>query len=210
MLNWAGASFDVIGVQNQRGKRGVEEIIKLRKFISGKLNLKTVKQNSWIGRILQLIKDGLLEENLGNRLIRDYINPSLDTTISAISHLILLLSENYNEWTKLQKNSSLIKNTINEAIRLGSPIRSFSRKANKNVDIEGYHIPKNSRVMMLFASANRDEEIFKNSHKFDIERSFNEHLGFGYGIHSCVGKHLAQLEMSSLLEAMIPLSLIHI
>ena len=58
--------------------------------------------------------------------------------------------------------------------------------------------------MMLFASANRDEEIFKNSHKFDIERSFNEHLGFGYGIHSCVGKHLAQLEMSSLLEAMIP------
>ena len=204
MLNWAGASFDVIGVQNQRGKRGVEEIIKLRKFITGKLNLKTVKQNSWIGRILQLIKDGLLEENLGNRLIRDYINPSLDTTISAISHLILLLSENYNEWTKLQKNSSLIKNTINEAIRLGSPIRSFSRKANKNVDIEGYHIPKNSRVMMLFASANRDEEIFKNSHKFDIERSFNEHLGFGYGIHSCVGKYLAQLEMSSLLEAMIP------
>ena len=204
MLNWAGASFDVIGVQNQRGKRGVEEIIKLRKFITGKLNLKTVKQNSWIGRILQLIKDGLLEENLGNRLIRDYINPSLDTTISAISHLILLLSENYNEWSKLQKNSSLIKNTINEAIRLGSPIRSFSRKAIKNIDIEGYHIPKNSRVMMLFASANRDEEIFKNSHKFDIERSFNEHLGFGYGIHSCVGKYLAQLEMSSLLEAMIP------
>ena len=95
-----------------------------------------------------------------------------------------LLSENYNEWSKLQKNSSLIKNTINEAIRLGSPIRSFSRKAIKNIDIEGYHIPKNSRVMMLFASANRDEEIFKNSHKFDIERSFNEHLGFGYGIHA--------------------------
>ena len=104
----------------------------------------------------------MLEENLGNRLIRDYINPSLDTTISAISHLILLLSENYNEWSKLQKNSSLIKNTINEAIRLGSPIRSFSRKAIKNINIEGYHIPKNSRVMMLFASANRDEEIFKN------------------------------------------------
>ena len=181
MLNWAGASFDVIGVQNQRGKRGVEEIIKLRKFITGKLNLKTVKQNSWIGRILQLIKDGLLEENLGNRLIRDYINPSLDTTISAISHLILLLSENYNEWSKLQKNSSLIKNTINEAIRLGSPIRSFSRKAIKNIDIEGYHIPKNSRVMMLFASANRDEEIFKNSHKFDIERSLMSILVLGMG-----------------------------
>ena len=66
--------FDVIGVQNQRGKRGVEEIIKLRKFITGKLNLKTVKQNSWIGRIFAAYKGWLIEENLGNRLIRDYIN----------------------------------------------------------------------------------------------------------------------------------------
>ena len=66
-------------------------------------------------------------------------------------------------------------------------------------------VKKNSALEWEFAISHGLEwEIFKNSHKFDIERSFNEPLGFGYGIHSCVGKHLAQLEMSSLLEAMIP------
>ena len=57
---------------------------------------------------------------------------------------------------------------------------------------------------MLFASANRDELVFENPNSFNISREFKDHLGFGYGIHSCVGMHLAQIEMISILEAMIP------
>jgi cytochrome P450 len=57
---------------------------------------------------------------------------------------------------------------------------------------------------MLFASANRDELAYDNPNQFNINRNFKEHLGFGHGIHSCVGMHLAQIEMMSLLEAMIP------
>ena len=78
------------------------------------------------------------------------------------------------------KNSSLIKNTINEAIRLGSPIRSFSRKQLKIMILKVIIFLK-IHVMMLFASANRDEEIFKNSHKFDIERSLMSILVLGMG-----------------------------
>jgi cytochrome P450 len=141
---------------------------------------------------------------LGNFIIRDYINPSLDTTISAISHLIYLLSKNNDEWQKLQHHPSLSRNAVAEAIRLGSPIRSFSRITTKEVEIENFKIPKNSRVMMLFASANRDELVYDNPNQFNINRNFKEHLGFGHGIHSCVGMHLAQIEMMSLLEAMIP------
>ena len=205
MLKWAAASFNVLGIQNERGRKGAQEIIELRKFISGELHLNNVKAKSWIERILKMIDTGSLEETLGNRLIRDYINPSLDTTISAISHLIYLLSKNNFEWKKLQQHPKLLKNTVNEAIRLGSPIRSFSRIAIKNLEIEEYIIPKNSRVMMVFASANRDEKVYENPNKFSINRNFKEHLGFGHGIHSCVGIHLAQIEMISLLEAMLPL-----
>jgi len=204
MLKWAGASFNVIGIQNQRGKDGVQDIIELRKFIIGKVNLDTVKPGSWIERILKMVISGDLDEKLGNFIIRDYINPSLDTTISAISHLIYLLSKNNDEWQKLQHQPSLSRNAVAEAIRLGSPIRSFSRITTKEVEIENFKIPKNSRVMMLFASANRDELVYDNPNQFNINRNFNEHLGFGHGIHSCVGMHLAQIEMMSLLEAMIP------
>jgi cytochrome P450 len=117
MLKWAAASFDVLGIQNERGIKGVQEIVELRKFISGKINLKNVKSKSWIERILKMIDAGILDETLGNRIIRDYINPSLDTTISAISHLIYLLSKNNQEWEKLQQDPTLLKNTVNEAIR---------------------------------------------------------------------------------------------
>ena len=106
---------------------------------------------------------------------------------------------------KITTDPKLLKNTVNEAIRLGSPIRSFSRIAIKSLEIEEYIIPKNSRVMMVFASANRDEKVYENPNKFSINRNFKEHLGFGHGIHSCVGMHLAQIEMISLLEAMLPL-----
>ena len=204
MLKWAGASFNVIGIQNQRGKDGVQDIIELRKFIIGKVNLDTVKTGSWIERILKMVVSGDLDKKLGNFIIRDYINPSLDTTISAISHLIYLLSKNNGEWQKLQKHPSLCRNAVAEAIRLGSPIRSFSRITTKEVEIERFTIPKNSRVMMLFASANRDELVYENPNLFNINRGFTEHLGFGHGIHSCVGMHLAQIEMISLLEAMMP------
>ena len=204
MLKWAGASFNVIGIQNQRGKDGVQDIIELRKFIIGKVNLDTVKTGSWIERILKMVVAGDLDEKLGNFIIRDYINPSLDTTISAISHLIYLLSKNNGEWQKLQKHPSLCRNAVAEAIRLGSPIRSFSRITTKEVELERFTIPKNSRIMMLFASANRDELVYENPNLFNINRGFTEHLGFGHGIHSCVGMHLAQIEMISLLEAMMP------
>ena len=205
MLKWAAASFDVLGIQNERGIKGAQEIVELRKFISGELHLKNVKPKSWIERILKMIENGNLDETLGNKIIRDYINPSLDTTVSAISHLIHLLSNNNCEWKKLQKDPKLLKNTVNEAIRLGSPIRSFSRIAIKDIEIEEYIIPKNSRVMMVFASANRDENVYEKPNEFSINRDFKEHLGFGHGIHSCIGMHLAQIEMISLLEAMLPL-----
>ena len=205
MLKWAAASFDVLGIQNERGIKGVQEIVELRKFISGKINLNNVKSKSWIERILKMIDAGILDETLGNRIIRDYINPSLDTTISAISHLIYLLSKNNQEWKKLKQDPTLLKNTVNEAIRLGSPIRSFSRIAIKDIEIENYIIPKHSRVMMIFASANRDEKVYEKPNEFCIDRNFKDHLGFGHGIHSCVGMHLAQIEMISLLEAMLPL-----
>ena len=74
---------------------------------------------------------------------------------------------------------------------------------SEDVEVEGTVIPKNSRVMMLFASANRDEKVFSNSNEFDLERPVSEHLGFGHGIHTCVGMHLAQMEMQALLAALI-------
>ena len=136
-------------------------------------------------------------------IIRDYISPSLDTTISAIGHLIYLLGKYPKEFKKLKNNIELIDSTIEETIRLFSPIRSFSRVTKEDVTLSKYTIPKGSRVMILYASANRDEKKFDNADKFIINRKVFNHLGFGHGIHSCPGMHLARLEMKYILKNII-------
>ena len=87
---------------------------------------------------------------------------------------------------------------------MASPVRSFCRHTSRPVDIGDVTVPENARVMMLFASANRDHREFPNPDKFDITRNPRHHLGFGSGIHMCVGMHLAQMEMVALLTAMMP------
>ena len=204
MLKWAGAAFDVLGAQNERGKKGLEAIAEMREFISGKITPDTLKQGSWTHRVLELAEKGQLDKELAPFAIRDYINPSLDTTISATGQLIWQLSQNPDQWDQLRDNPELCRNAVNEAVRLGTPIRSFSRHTTKAVKIAGVEIPKDARVMMLYASANRDERVFKNPDQFDVTRNPKDQLGFGSGIHMCIGMHLAQLEMISLLKAMIP------
>lgn len=203
MLKWAAAAFDVLGEQNQRGQNALDAIAEMRSFIQGQVTRETLKEGSWTYRILDLVDQGALSANLAPYAIRDYINPSLDTTISATGQLIWQLSQNPDQWEKLRDNPDLCRNAVNEAVRLGTPIRSFSRHTTQEVEVAGITLPQGARVMMLFASANRDALVFENPDQFDVSRDPKDHLGFGSGIHMCIGMHLAQLEMISLLKAMI-------
>lgn len=204
MLRWAAAAFNVLGMQNERGQAALTEVREMRAFIQGKLTRETLRPGSWTRRILDLVDRGELDADLAPFVIRDYINPSLDTTISATGELVWQLAQNPDEWQKLRANPELCRNAVNEAVRLGTPIRSFTRTTTTDVDIAGVTIPKGSRVMVLFASANRDERVFPNPDQFDVTRNPKDHVGFGSGIHMCVGMHLAQLEIIALLQAMIP------
>lgn len=204
MLQWAAAAFDVLGVQNQRGQQALPVIAEMRDFITKGVTKQSLKPGSWTQRIHQLVDQGLLPSDLAPFAIRDYINPSLDTTISATTELIFQLAQNPQQWEKLKQHPELVNNAVNEAVRLGTPIRMFARHASEDVEISGIPIKKGARVLMMFASANRDERRFESPDQFDITRTAKDHVGFGSGIHMCVGMHLAQLEMEALLKAMIP------
>ncbi|MEM7303677.1 MAG: cytochrome P450 [Pseudomonadota bacterium] len=203
MLTWAGAAFDALGVQNQRGCGAIEHIKEMRAYIDQAVQPEAVAPGSFIARVLDLKEKGEIEPDLAGFVIRDYINPSLDTTISAIGQLILQLGRNPEQWQLLKSRPDRIPVAVHEAVRLGTPIRSFSRHTSRELDVEGHVLPAGARIMMLFASANRDEEVFDNPDQFDVTRNNRLHVGFGAGIHTCVGMHLAIMEMTALLEAMV-------
>lgn len=204
MLRWANATFDLLGVQNERGKAAVDVFLEQRKFAQSQANPQNLKPGSWTRRLFDLVDQGLLAPDLAPVAMRDYLNPSLDTTISATGQLIYQLGMNPDQWELLRKNPELARSAVNEAVRMASPVRSFVRHTSRDVQIGNCTIPENARVMMLYASANRDEQVFEDAEKFDITRNPRQHVGFGSGIHMCVGMHLAQMEMVALLEAMIP------
>ncbi len=115
----------------------------------------------------------------------------------------MLLARHPDQFERLRGDPSLIPHAINEAIRLETPIRGFTRVSTRDQDYDGVLLPRGARTMVLFASANRDERKWPDAERFDIARRPSDHLGFGYGVHSCVGMHLARLEIQSLLESIL-------
>lgn len=203
MLQWAAAAFDILGVQNERGCRGMETLQGMRRYIASEAVPEKLKPGGWTARLYELADRGQISREMVPLLIRDYISPSLDTTISATGQLFYQLGRNPAQWDRIRRDPSLIPGAVNEAVRLGSPIRSFSRMLTRDFEIGGAMLPAGARVMVLYASANRDERRFPDPDAFDPTRSGAAHVGFGHGIHQCVGMHLARLEMESLLKAMV-------
>ncbi len=204
MLRWAAASFDILGVQNERGRSGIETIKEMRKWIATRATAERLRPGSWTARILELADTGAIPATMAPQLIRDYINPSLDTTIMATAELILRLAQAPDQWDAIRADPALIPRAVDEAVRLATPIRSFSRTLSREHTLAGIKLPAGARVMMVFASANRDERHFDDPDRFDVRRAKRDHVGFGHGIHMCVGLHLARIEMRALLTAMVP------
>jgi ferredoxin-NADP reductase len=203
MLDWAAAAFDLLGIQNERGKKAVETIKDLRVWMETRARSEFLKPGSWTRRIIQMAEDGVIEDWKAHGLLSDYISPSLDTTISATGQLLFQLARNPDQWRLLETNPEYIPNAVNEAVRLSGAVRCMTRTALEDATVAGVKIPKGARVMVLFGCANRDSEHFDNADKFDVTRAGLSHVGFGHGIHMCVGMHLAAVEMQELVKALI-------
>lgn len=154
-------------------------------------------------RIFEAADRGEVEAKRCPVLMRDYLGPSLDTTIFATANLILLFGRHPEQWDLVRGDPKLIPNVISEALRLESPIRGFTRFLIAEATIGDTTIPAASRVLLLYASANRDERKWQDPERFDVRRRASDHLGFGNGAHMCAGLHLARLEMTALLEILV-------
>ncbi len=117
-----------------------------------------------------------------------------ETTRNGLSGAIELLIENPDARQRLIEDPSLIPAAVEEMLRLTSPVLSFVRTATQDTEVRGVPIEKGQKVLMIYGSANRDEEEFEDPDKFDIERR-PQHLAFGIGNHFCMGANLARMEM---------------
>ncbi len=117
-----------------------------------------------------------------------------DTTKTMLSSGLLALLQHPDQLAELRRDRSLLPGAVEEILRWANPLHYFRRTAMADTDVRGVRIAKGDKVAMYYTSANRDEEVFADSQRFDIHRSPNPHLSFGIGQHFCLGVHLARLE----------------
>jgi len=184
--------------------------------------------NEWFDymeRLIAVRQDaGLPGKDLLSMLLKARIDGEPLTPREVMSYIILLLAagnettrnsttggvhallEHPDQLEKLVANPSLVDSAVEEILRWTSVVIQFTRTVQQDTEIRGQAIRKGQTVAMWYPSANRDEDVFADPYRFDIERDPNDHFAFGgYGEHFCLGANLARWEMRSLLRALIPL-----
>jgi len=126
-----------------------------------------------------------------------------DTTSAAIAGGMLSLLQNPDQLKRLQDDMSLLPTAVDEMIRWVSPVTHFMRTATEDYTIRNTTIKAGESVLLSYPSGNRDEDTFTDPFKFDVGRTPNRHLAFGFGIHYCLGASLARAELQ---EAFVTLS----
>ncbi len=128
----------------------------------------------------------------------------VESTAGLTGTLFKLLAENPDQRAILRENPALIPDAVEEAIRLATPLQLVGRTTSREVTLHGVTIPAGGRVVLVYGAANRDERRFADPDRFDVTRGRFRHLGFGEGMHGCLGAPLARLEAKVALEEALP------
>jgi cytochrome P450 len=127
-----------------------------------------------------------------------------DTTASAMAGGLLALTEHPDQLARLQADPSLIPTAVDEIIRWVTPVKHFMRNVTTPYTLRGHRFEPGDAVLLSYPSANRDEDVFPDPFRFDVGRTPNKQLAFGFGVHFCLGAMLARMEIKALLSELLP------
>jgi len=159
--------------------------------------------NDILGTLLSQLEGDRLSDDEFQWFFLLLIVAGNETTRTALSQGLLAFFEHPDQWSRLVHDPTLLETAVEEVLRWSTPILHFRRTATTDFELHGQTIRRNDKVLLWYASANFDEEVFSDPLRFDIGRSPNEHVTFGAGgPHFCLGAHLARLEIRVMLEGL--------
>ena len=194
LIDYATIVFNAFGPRNrvfEEGNAGKEAAIEWVGEVCKRENL---KPGGWGAALYEAADRGDCTADEAERLVRSFLSAGVDTTVNGIAHMTLALAENPNEFQKLRENPKLALRAFEESLRWDSTVQTFFRTASRDTEVAGIHIPEGSKVLLFLASANRDPRKWDDPDQFRIDRNVSGHVGFGFGIHQCLGQMVARLE----------------
>ena len=172
-------------------------------LIEQKCRRDALEEGGFGAAIYDAVDEGLVNEEDASLIVRSFLSAGLDTTRNALALMINLLAQNPDAYNRLREDRSLIRNAFDEMLRLDGPAPFIFRTTSREVNFHGVNIPKHEKIMIFIGAANTDPAHWENADSYDIGRQTRGHLGFGAGIHGCVGQMVARMEGESVVNSLL-------
>jgi hypothetical protein len=166
-------------------------------------NRENIRPDSLGGEMYAAADRGEISEQDAKLLTLTILSAGADTTVITMANAINAFARFPEQYKTLRDDPTLLRNAFDETLRWDSPSRLAGRIATRDIEIGDSVIPEGTRCGLLFAAANRDPRKWDEPERFDIRRDLRGHVGWGQGIHMCVGKALAQMEADALLGEIV-------
>lgn len=204
VVRWAHSFFNLLGPANERTFQSLSDAMPLFAYLESLPTSGSLRPGSWGGEAVAAAERGEITADVCYGTVGAYIVPSMITTIDGINSAIWLLAQHPEQWRRLRANPDLAANAFAEALRCETPIQLFGRRVTKDTAVGAAAVPEGAQAMMLYGAGNRDEKKWgPTAADFAVERAdAADHLAFGHGPHTCLGKRMAEAQGEALLRAL--------
>jgi 4-methoxybenzoate monooxygenase (O-demethylating) len=202
LLPYAGLAFNAFGPDNELRRKALAEAAPHVAWVTEQCRRENLSPGGLGAGIHEASGTGEIAPEEATLLVRSLLTAGLDTTVNGIGAAVYCLARFPDQWRKLHAQPSLARAAFEEAVRFESPVQTFFRTTTRAVEIGAVGIGEGRKVLMFLGAANRDPRRWERPEEYDIARRASGHVGFGNGVHMCVGQLLARLEGEVLLAAM--------
>ncbi|MCX4706615.1 cytochrome P450 [Streptomyces sp. NBC_01352] len=202
LLPYGNMVFNAFGPRNDLVRADAHRLSELSAWVNAQCRREALSEDSFGAAIWAAVDRGDLTHEQAPVVVRSLLSAGVDTTVHGLAACLYAFATHPEEWQRLRERPELARAAFDEAVRWQSPVQTFFRTATTDVAIAGTVIPADTKILMFLGAANRDPARWRDPDRFDPTRDPSGHVGFGMGIHQCIGQHVARLEAEALLTAL--------
>lgn len=203
LIPYATAAFNAFGPRNALLADAMEAARDSAVWVNESCKREHLRAGGWGMQVYEAADRGECTHDEAERLVRSFLTAGVDTTVNGIAALLHALAEFPEEYAQLRAEPGFAKKAVEETLRWGGVVQTFFRTTSRAVTVAEQTIPEGAKVLLFLAAANRDPRRWDEPESFRVTRQASGHVGFGFGIHQCLGQMVARMEMEAVANALI-------
>jgi cytochrome P450 len=203
LIPYATVAFNAFGPRNALLAQAMADARDATDWVNESCKREHLRPGGWGMKVYEAADRGDCSHDEAERLVRSFLTAGVDTTVNGIAALVYALAEHPATYARLRAEPNLVKKAVEETLRWGGVVQTFFRTTAREVTVAGTTIPEGAKVLLFLAAANRDPRRWDDPDGFRIDRQASGHVGFGFGIHQCLGQMVARMEMEAVANALL-------